>query len=318
MTPDISLIIPFLNEADNIPRLVDTLNPYLATLRPLQVEVLFVDDGSTDASVEILQRAAHRTYAAKILSLSRNYGSHAALRAGILHARGQYITFLPADLQDPVTLIEQLYRVAQTGCDIVWAARRAVDVGLWEKIFSKCYAALMRRFALKNYPVNGFDIVMFNQRVQEELNANIEANSSIFLQILSLGFRCASLVYDKQARAIGQSKWTLSKKIKLFIDSFVAFSYAPIRFVSLAGIGLALAGLVWATYIVLRALLLGDLEQGWPTLIAVLMMGFGLTNISLGILAEYLWRTLDAARQRKVFIINRLIDVPRTTPQDAA
>lgn len=148
----------------------------------------------------------------------------------------------------------------------------------------------------------------FNEKVKQELNQNIEANSSVFLQILTLGFKCASILYDKQARKIGKSKWTVAKKVKLFIDSFVAFSYTPIRLVSLTGIILAGVGFLWALYVVGRTVFFKDLNPGWPTLIAVLMIGFGLTNISLGIIAEYLWRTLDASRKRKVFIIDEIIE----------
>lgn len=309
MVPDISLIVPFLNEQDNIERLVSALQRYFSGLPDIAVEVLFVDDGSTDQSAALLKQAKHQAYMAKVIRLSKNYGSHAALRAGILHATGQRITFLPADLQDPLALVEYLYRKSQEGYDIVWAARNEVSAGFGERIFSQTYAWLMRRFVARNFPANGFDIVMFNTKVQHELNQSIEANSSIFLQILTLGFKATSVSYNKEARQAGQSKWTLSKKIKLFIDSFVAFSYAPIRWVSLAGIILMVLGSCGALYIVGRTILFRDLNPGWPALISVLMLGFGLTNVSLGIIAEYLWRTLDASRKRKVFIIDEIVDL---------
>lgn len=309
MTPDVSLIIPFLNEEENVPALVAALNRYISSLKDLKLEVLFVDDGSDDASVEMLRKSSHEAYDAKVISLSKNYGSHAALRAGILHAKGRRITFLPADLQDPPELIELLFAEADQGNDIVWAAREQVNTGAFERMFSSLYAWLMRKFAMPNYPPKGFDVVMFNQKVQDELNQHIEAHSSIFLQILGLGFRGSSISYHKQARKSGKSKWTVSKKIKLLIDSFVAFSYAPIRFVSLAGIGLALAGFSWALYIIFRYLFFRDLNPGWPALVSILMMGFGLTNISLGIIAEYLWRTLDVSRNRPVFIIDTVLEL---------
>ncbi|MAE70865.1 MAG: glycosyl transferase family 2 [Gemmatimonadetes bacterium] len=306
---DISLIIPFLNEEENIPTLAATLDQYFASLKDLKCEVLFVDDGSSDASVDLLARAPHEAYRAKVISLSRNYGSHAALRAGMLHAEGRRITFLSADLQDPVELIEQLYVEAEKGYDIVWAMREQVDTGLFERMFSSAYGSLMRRFALSEYPQKGFDVVMFNKKVQAELNQRIEAHSSLFLQILSIGFRSSSISYHKQARKVGKSKWTLSKKVKLLIDSFVAFSYAPIRFVSVSGIVLALGGFSWASYIVFRHFLFRDLDPGWPALVSILMMGFGVTNISLGIIAEYLWRTLDSSRRREVFIVNEILQL---------
>jgi dolichol-phosphate mannosyltransferase len=147
---------------------------------------------------------------------------------------------------------------------------------------------------------------MFNSKVRKELNNNIEANSSIFLQILNLGFKHGFVYYDKVERKAGKSKWTFSKKFKLFIDSFVAFSYAPIRFVTIIGIALFFVGLFWTIYIIARELLVGDLAPGWPALVSILMICFGISNISLGIIAEYLWRTLDASRKRPVFIIDEI------------
>ena len=167
----------------------------------------------------------------------------------------------------------------------------------------------MQKYAVPNFPKNGFDIVMFSRRVQDCLNNNIEGNSSLFIQILSLGFKQSAVTYYKKARLVGKSKWTVSKKIKLLIDSFVAFSFAPIRLVSLIGVVFFVLGIVWTGYIVFRKLVFNDLASGWPALMSILMVGFGITNISLGIIAEYLWRTLDASRKRPVFVIEEVADL---------
>jgi dolichol-phosphate mannosyltransferase len=148
---------------------------------------------------------------------------------------------------------------------------------------------------------------MFDAKVAAELNKNIESNSSIFLQILNLGFASDCIFYDKQLRESGKSKWTFGKKIKLLIDSFVGFSFAPIRLVSVIGIIFFIIGICWAAYIIFRKLVFNDLATGWPALLCVLMVGFGITNISLGIIAEYLWRTLDSSRKRPVFIIDEVM-----------
>jgi hypothetical protein len=178
-----------------------------------------------------------------------------------------------------------------------------------EKTFSTIYAYLMKKFAFSNFPEKGFDIVMFNKKVVAQVKNNVEANSSIFLQILGMGFRQTSISYKKRERKTGVSKWTMSKKIKLFIDSFVAFSYAPIRMVTIIGISMFIIGSLWTLYIISRKLLYHDLASGWPALISILTIGFGITNISLGIIAEYLWRTLDASRKRPVFIIDKIVEL---------
>jgi polyisoprenyl-phosphate glycosyltransferase len=307
--PLISLVIPIYNEYEGIPYLVENLGQFFGENKFLRPEVIFVNDGSKDGSVERLSEMNHKNYKAKIISLSRNFGSHAALRAGISLASGEFVCFNYADLQDPLELILRMEEKAREGNEIIWAHRESSKVTWGEKTFSSAYAYLMKKFAFSNFPEKGFDIVMFNRKVAEQVRNNVEANSSIFLQILGMGYRQASISYKKRERKTGVSKWTLSKKIKLFIDSFVAFSYAPIRLVTIVGIAMFVVGVLWTLYIVLRTLIFHNLATGWPALVSILMIGFGITNISLGIIAEYLWRTLDASRKRPVFIIDKIVEL---------
>lgn len=305
----VSVIIPVFNEAENIDHLVFELNSYFQQETRYNTEIVFVNDGSSDETMAKLKRAPHLSYTYKIISFSRNFGSHAALRAGINRANGDYITFMYADLQDPLSLVSQLYdEMESKGVDITWAFRNSTAVARAEKIFSSAYATLMRRYAVPNFPKKGFDVVMFSRKVKGCLDNNVENNSSIFIQILSLGFKQTGITYDKRARLLGKSKWTVSKKIKLLIDSFVAFSFAPIRLVSFIGIVFFLLGIFWSGYIIFRKVMFDDLASGWPALLSILMVGFGITNISLGIIAEYLWRTLDASRKRPVFVIDEIVE----------
>jgi dolichol-phosphate mannosyltransferase len=214
-----------------------------------------------------------------------------------------------ADLQDPIHLVGELYEKCLEGNEMVWAIRNKTENSFFEQLFSRWYALLMQKYAVDTYPTQGFDIVMFSGKIKKILNSSIEKNSSIFLQILSLGYKQDSIKYEKKARKNGKSKWTWGKKIKLLIDSFVSFSFAPIRLVSIIGLLIFLVGITWSVYIIARKLLLNDLESGWPTIISILLIGFGITNMSLGIIAEYLWRTLDASRNRPVFIIDEIIEL---------
>lgn len=308
----ISILIPFLNEAENVEWLVLKLNQFCEANSQLNFEVIFIDDGSTDGTSEKLiqiKEVNRLQFSAKIIKLSKNYGSHSALRAGLEYASGSFISFLYADLQDPPELIIKLYNECQKGNTIAWACRNNTSNAFLETMYSRIYARLMRKFATSLYPEQGFDVVMFNQTVCDILKKHPEAHSSLFLQILTLGFQQSFISYDKQERKRGTSKWTFAKKVKLFIDSFVAFSYAPIRFVTLMGILMFNIGLLWSAYLVLRVIFSNDLVSGWPTLMSVLLLGFGLTNISLGILAEYLWRIFDVARKRPVYIIENIIEV---------
>jgi glycosyltransferase involved in cell wall biosynthesis len=309
MSIRISIISPFLNESDNIENYINSLNSFFVN-KSYSAEIILVDDGSTDNSIQLLQVQKFGNYDIKVIRLSKNFGAHAAVRAGIKHASGDYITFLPADLQDPLDLIDRsLGIVKEKNADIIFAFRKTTSNSFFERAFSEFYAYLMKKFVDPKFPGKGFDIVFFNRKVKENLDQNIEQNSSIQLQILTLGYNTENVYYDKQERKVGKSKWTFSKKMKLFIDSFVAFSYAPIRFVTIIGILMFFIGILWTMYIVVRKIFFHDLAAGWPALMSILMIGFGITNISLGIIAEYLWRTLDASRKRPVFIIDEIIEL---------
>ena len=309
-TKDISIIVPFLNEEDNIARLGSELLAFTASRPELDFEIILVNDGSTDGSVEEIRKTPFPD-GAKLISLSQNYGSHAALRAGIQHSTGRYVTFLYADLQDPITNATVMYdKAVATGSEIIWAHRAATQNSFFEKRFSALYSRLMQKYVNRRYPDKGFDVVLFERKVVDAVNRNVEGNSSIFLQILNLGFRQDFVEYQKSARKAGKSKWTLAKKIKLLIDSFVGFSYAPIRLVSIVGILFFILGSLWTAYIIIRKVLFpASLLAGWPALVAILTLGFGTTNISLGIIAEYLWRTLDASRRRPVYIIDEVTEL---------
>lgn len=306
----ISVIIPFLNEAQNLISFKAAIDDYLINnSKENKLEFLFVDDGSTDDSLKIIRDFGNLNFDVKVIKLSKNYGSHAALRAGIMNANGDYLMFLYADLQDPIELLDRLSEKMNLGNDIVWANRKSTTSPLFERLFSSFYSGLMRKFALSNYPEKGFDVVMFNRKVTNALNRDMQVNSSLFLQILSLGFKQDSIEYDKVERKHGKSKWTISKKIKLLVDSFVAFSFAPIRLVTIVGITLFAGGLLFSFYLLIRKVLFHDLVSGWTMLMTTLSLGFGITNISLGIIAEYLWRTFDAARGRPAFVIDEIIDL---------
>ena len=309
---DICIIVPFLNEAENIDHLSNSLCDFFKANNQLNLQLILVDDGSTDDS---LDKIAQSTFPERttVISLSRNFGSHAALRAGLTHAQAKFVTFIYADLQDPLENILKMYEKALNGNDIVWAFRQKTNNEKFESFFSILYARLMRRFVNPKFPLQGFDVVMFSSKVTKVLNENIETNSSLFLQILQFGFKSDKIFYEKKARTVGQSKWTISKKVKLLLDSFVAFSNFPLRLVTVVGILFFLVGLVISSYLIFRRIVWNDLKSGWPALASILLIGFGITNISLGVIAEYLWRSFDATRKRPVFIIDKIITKNKET-----
>lgn len=302
--PEISVIIPFLNEEDNLPDLIAALEAFAPTM-DVPIEVVFVDDGSTDGSVTVLRSTQFRNFTAQVVKLSRNFGSHAAVRAGFAAAEAPNCVWLGADLQEPLEIIRLGYEKIQAGFDLVCVQKNSVQVSASEETFSRMYSNLIQRYAIPGYPEKGVNTIFFNRKVKEQLLQNPEANSSVVLQCISMGYRQAVINVDYVERKRGVSKWSFGKKLKLMIDSFVAFSYFPIRMVSVLGFLFALIGGLIALYIiVVKVTGFAEVTLGWTSLLSILMIGFGLTNISLGIIAEYLWRTLDASRRRPPYIVD--------------
>lgn len=306
----ISVIVPFLNEEKALPIFCETMNDYVRKLS-FPVEFIFVNDGSTDNSLNVLKKSTFAEgISAKIINLSRNYGFHSAVRAGLANASYDICTWFGADLQEPLEILPIAYEKLHSGsCEVVYFSKRSVGVSRFNRFCSKIYSYLMRKYAIKTYSSDGTATVAFGRKVKEILNKNMERNSMMVLQIMDMGFKHESVSLDYHERSAGESKWSFSKKFKLLIDSFVGFSYMPIRLVSIVGIFMFLVGVILGIFAIVNKLGNPMAPAGYSTIICVLAMGFGITNISLGVIAEYVWRTLDATRNRPVFIISDIYEL---------
>lgn len=270
-------------------------------------ELILVDDGSGDDSWKVMNQIASENPKVKLIKLSRNFGSHAACFAGLSVATGDCATIKAADLQEESELILEMYKSWKKGNKVVLAVRSDREEGLFQKLFANTYYWLVRKFALKNMPKNGFDCYLIDRKVIEVLKLLDERNSAITLQILWSGFQTELVYYVRKAREIGTSKWTLAKKVKLVVDSLVSFSFAPIRFMTVVGGGSFIISILWAVLLVIEKLLGGIPVTGWTTLMVMQLFSGGLIMLTLGILGEYIWRSMDAARNRPVYIIDEMI-----------
>ena len=300
----LSIIVPFLNEEEGIELFCTTLDEYALNLS-FPIELVFVDDGSKDRSVEILSSYSFKNIGkAQLVQFSRNFGSHAAIRAGLQYASYPVCTWLGSDLQEPLELLEKSFDLIEEGYDAVYVCKKSIAVSKMNRAFSKTYSHLMQKYAVSNYSSDGVSTIVFNKKIKDMLNSNVEGNSSIMLQIIDAGFRTVNLDLDFHERSTGKSKWTFSKKVKLMIDSFVSFSFAPIRLVSIIGMIMFAIGFIIGVVTIINKIINFDTPAGYSTMASMIALGFGITNISLGIIAEYLWRALDAARNRPVFIVS--------------
>lgn len=301
----LSIVVPVYFSEPNIPDTVPQLLALRDGLGDVELELVFVDDRSEDRSLELLREwQARYPDVIQVLRLSRNFGSMAAILAGIEAATGDCIGVIAADLQDPPELFLEMVQHWQRGTKVVFAVRSDRDESAMQKFFSNSYYALMRRYALKGYPSGGFDCFLIDRQVGAEIVRIGEKNTNLMSLIFWLGFAPVMIPYVRRARLKGKSRWTFSKKVKLFIDSFVAFSYAPIRFLSLFGAAVALSSFVYAGVVFIAWLVRGIPVQGFASLVILLAFTAGVQMLMLGILGEYLWRTLDETRRRPAYVVD--------------
>lgn len=300
----LSVVIPYLNEAEGIEECCKSLDSYAGKV-DFFIEAIFVDDGSSDETTEVIKKFRfENVYLAQVISLAKNFGSHAAIRAGVFYSSFDVCTWMGSDLQEPIEFLGIAYEKIRSGYDAVYIEKKSVKVSKLNRGFSKIYSSLMRKYAVANYSTGGTSNIVFNWKLINLLNANVESNSSIALQLMDAGFKSTTILLDFNERFAGTSKWTLSKKIKLFIDSFVSFSFMPIRMVSVVGILIFFLGIIIGLFTLINKVVNPVVPVGYSTIASILAMGFGITNISLGVIAEYLWRTYDAARNRPTFIVS--------------
>lgn len=298
----LSIIIPVYYNEMNIEDLYkDLAEKVFCALE--DYEVIFVDDGSQDRSFELIKDFSNKDEHIRFVKLSRNFGSHAAILAGLAHSTGDCAVVKTADLQEPSDIILTMFDKWKLGNNVVLAIRSDRDESFLQKLFSNTYYRLMRKYVLKNMPEGGFDCFLVDRKVIEVLDKMDEKNTSIVGQILWVGFKSDQIYYVRQKREKGKSRWTLSKKIKLFIDSFLGFSYLPIRFITVFGFVFFLISIFWATYIILNKILGGITTEGWTTLMVFNLFSSGIILVTLGILGEYIWRAFDASRNRPTYIV---------------
>ena len=303
MATTLSIITPAYNEALNLPVLHARLTEALTSLGT-QWEWIVVDDHSPDETWEVLQDLAARESRVKAVRLARNSGSHAALFCALQYAHGDCAIVLAADLQDPPETIPALLDKWRHGAQIVWAVRKEREgESATTKGFARIFYWFLHRFVgIADAPSTGADFFLIDCRVIDVLKVFKEANVSLVVLLMWMGFKQDRISYVKKARLHGRSGWSLEKKLKLAVDAVTSFTYKPIRFMSYAGFVVALAGFFYALVVVVNALV-GKPSPGWSSLMIVLLLVGGLQMLMMGVLGEYVWRALDEARNRPRFIV---------------
>jgi glycosyltransferase involved in cell wall biosynthesis len=273
---------------------------------------IFVDDGSTDDSyLELLALQTLDPERVEIIKLSRNFGQIAALQAGLRHALGSHVVIISADLQDPPSLIDSMIEKLVNETYFVIAEREGRAESGLQALSSEIYWWAVGKFALKGYPRGGFDYCLLHRQLAEVLAHFPEKNTQIFPLIYYMGYRPHVIKYFRQERGAGKSQWTLSKKVKLFLDTFIAFSFTPIRAVSLVGFLTSVASIGLAAVLIIQRIVNGNPYPGWTSLAVLLLFLGGAILLTLGLMGEYLWRILDQVRPRPHFVVECVISASK-------
>ena len=301
----ISIVVPVYYNSDTLMLLYEDMKTKI--LHQLgEYEIVFVDDGSGDDSWEIMNRIREMDECVKCVRLSRNFGEHAALLAGLSVCTGDCAVTKQADLQEDSTIILSMYESWKKGNKVVLAVREERKENPIKVFFANRYYAIVRKYINKDMPEGGCDCYLIDRQAIEVLKLMDEKNSSLTLQVLWIGFQTDKIYFVRQDREVGKSRWTFSKKFKLVMDSMMSFSYVPIRFMSMAGILFNILALLLGIDVLVEKFTTGTPVVGWSSLMCVILCASGLILLMLGVLGEYVWRALDASRSRPPFIIDEV------------
>ena len=301
----ISLVVPCFNEQDNIIPLYNAILEVFSDI-PATFELMFVDDGSKDRTFDNIQDLHEKDDRVKCISFSRNFGKEAALFAGIRNVTGDCTVILDADLQPPPLLIMEMYRLWKEGYEVVEGIKRnrgkeSVIHGLFTKLFYR-----MISHAVKIDMANSSDYKLLDRKVTEELGKLKERNT--FFRALSfwVGFKKISVYYEVADRASGISKWSTSSLMKYAIKNVICFSYMPLHIISIVGIIFVLIAIGIGVDAIL-SYFRNNAASGFPTIVFLLLIGFGGCLISLGIIGVYIAQIYDEVKKRPQYIIGRRI-----------
>jgi glycosyltransferase involved in cell wall biosynthesis len=304
---DCSVVVPVFNEAEVLPAFYERLTRTLDALGA-SVEIIFVNDGSSDNTLSILRDLQRCDDRVKILSLSRNFGHQAAITAGTDHSRGQSIVILDGDLQDPPELIPELFRKWKEGFEVVYAVRaRREGESAFKRITAALFYRLFRRVTDLALPLDTGDYRLVGRRALDALRGMRERHRFVRGMVSWIGFRQTGVSYVRGARPAGRTKYPLSRMIRLGLDAVTSFSFLPLKMASYLGFsaaGVSFLVIVWVLYV--KAIQKGAVP-GWASeMVAILFLG-GVQLISLGILGEYIGRIYDEVRGRPLYIIEDFV-----------
>ncbi len=297
--PELGLIIPCHNEEDVVPELLHALEDLDLGI---PVSVLFVDDGSTDGTLEAFKEACLHNKRLACLSFSRNFGHQSAVSAGLRHVRGDIVAVLDADLQDPPEVLHEFVKAWRNGADVVYGIRTNRKESLFLRLAYRMFYRLLQRIANIHIPLDAGDFALMDRKVVSVINAMPEHNRFIRGLRGWAGFKQTGIPYERQARRAGRPSYTLKRLMRLAFDGLMSFSAVPLRVSSWMGAASALLGFGYLAYALTCWLRGIQLPPGWTSTIVVVLFLGGIQLMVLGILGEYIGRIFDEVKNRPHYV----------------
>lgn len=312
--PTLSLVIPIFNEEETIPELHQRLSRFLAEL-DVSWEVVFVDDGSADASLRLLKGIAALENRYRIVSFGRNFGHQIAITAGVDYAEGRAVVVMDADLQDPPEVVRQMLDKYEQGFDVVYGVRsRRLGETIFKKVTAAAFYRIMRAMIGFDLPLDSGDFRLMSRRVVLTLRSLRERHRFVRGMVAWIGFRQTSVHYERQGRFAGETKYPLRKMLRFAIDGITSFSILPVRLATwlgvMAGVGALLIGL-WAVY---EKIVLGHTVQGWTTIMLLVAVSSSVQLLMTGVLGEYVGRIYEEVKHRPLYTVQEECNIVERPP----
>ncbi|MFT7338325.1 MAG: glycosyltransferase involved in cell wall biosynthesis [Marinobacter maritimus] len=313
----LSLVVPLYNERPMLPLFFERVLPVLATL-DLHWEIVLIDDGSDDGSAQYIHSVIDRTPGIRLIKLSRNFGKEAAMTAGLEHAKGDAVIVLDADLQDPPEQIPAMVECWQSGVDVVLMQRRSrAGETAFKRWSAHLFYRLLNRTSRTNIPVDTGDFRLMSRKAVNALLVLKERNRYMKGLFAWIGMPTQVIQYDREPRAAGETKWDYPGLVGLALEGLTSFSVSPLRWATMIGLIAASMGAVFGVWIVVKALMLGDATNGYPSLVAIISFLGGIQLMSVGIVGEYVGKTYMESKQRPVYLTEEVIENLNGTRQQA-
>ncbi|WP_243790881.1 glycosyltransferase family 2 protein [Saccharopolyspora gloriosae] len=303
----ISYVLPVFNEQDGIRRFHRELTAAINTRPDFEYEFVYVNDGSADDSLAMLRKLAEADPRVRVLDFARNFGHQIAITAGLDHAEGDAVIVMDTDLQDPPSVSVEMIDAWANGAEIVSARRRTRRDTRFKRLTAHAYYRLLHNLAEVDIPVDTGDFRLLDRRAAEELRGFRERSRFIRGMVASMGFQQAEVLFDREERAAGETKYPLRKMVRLAADGVTGFSTAPLKLITRIGfLSLALAALGILYAVAMRVFLPQVTVSGWTMLMVVMLFLGGVQMLSLGVIGSYVGRIYDEVRQRPLYIVRKV------------